>query len=137
MLLMAILLFRVSVLAGFTTLLLNLACSVDDQYANRIGFMARDEIASKPPPGGLRIANANSAGKPVDCYGKLHPIFENFVCQRFRDFDAAEPAVVPARAIGDVGRAFQEDAALPALAQDITTRLLAQAGASVPDIEPT
>src|SRR6267143_1926862 len=51
------------------------------------------------------LPDCNGAGKPVDCNGELHSIFENFVRQRFGNFDAPGSAVVAPYTIGNVGPA--------------------------------
>ena len=69
----------------------------------------------------MRVADPHGAGKPIDRYGKLHAIFENFVSQRYRQFDASGAAKVASSAVGDVGPTFQEYAAMPVLLQSRMT----------------
>src|SRR6266478_5579718 len=93
-------------------------------HGNSKRLLARDEIAREHAPGALCIANPHGAGEPIDRYRKLHAIFENFVSQRFRQLDASRAAVMPLSVVGDVGPAFQEDAAMPALLESRMTKHL-------------
>ena len=93
-------------------------------HGNSKSLLPGDEIVREHPPGALRVADAYGAGKPIDGYGKLHAIFENFVSQRSRQLDASGAAVMASRAVGDIGPAFQEDTAMPALLQSRMTQHL-------------
>ena len=61
-------------------------------HGNSKCLLPRDEIIREHTPGALRVADPHGAGKPIDRYGKLHAIFENFVSQRSRQFDASGAA---------------------------------------------
>src|SRR5260370_7644135 len=105
-------------------------------HGNSKRLLPGDEIAGEHAPGALRVANPNGAGKAIDRDGKLHALLENFVSQRFRQFDASRAAVMASRAIGNVGPAFQENAAMPILLESRMPQHSSRRAAFMHDAQP-
>src|SRR5260370_34606596 len=93
-----------------------------DNHSNSKRFLTRNEMVGKHAPSALRVADAHGAGKPIDGNGKLHAILENFVSQSFGQFDAPRAAVMALCTVGNIGPAFQKDAALPVWLQSRITQ---------------
>src|ERR1700676_918002 len=72
-------------------------------------LLARDQIFGQHASGALAVADADRTGVAINRYGKFGAAGQDFFRQRFRDFDAARAAEMPALAIGDVGPTFKKD----------------------------